>query len=252
MSNDTDAVYQIYTFAAQQRIRLLTQMIVDKMGRTVQSGPFKGMELLDITSWGGFTEASKLLGCYEAELHSRLEFGIQRKPEIVVNIGCAEGYYAVGLARRLPGVPVFAFDLEPQSQEICRLSAERNGVGGQLTVGGRCTADSLAPLVAGKRALIVMDCEGAEIELLTAVSVASMGDCDLIVECHDFMNRAITPTIAPLFVNSHAIEYIQEGPRDPSSFDCLARVHSLDRWLLVCEFRPELMFWLHCWSKTRA
>lgn len=250
--NETDVLQQIFMFIAEGRQKSIADILVKKHGRLVQGGPFKGMKFSDRKVWGELTEAAKLVGCYEQEMHEALEKAIARQPDVVVNVGCAEGYYAIGLALRLPGVPVYAFDIEPQAQEICTHAAELNGVSGQVHVAGRCDVDSLTNLVAGKRALIVMDCEGGEKELLTAQSVASLHGCDLIVECHDFMDRTITPSITMPFVGTHHLEYLQEGARDPSAFVPFGRLHSLDRWLAVCEYRPEVMFWLVCWSAARG
>jgi hypothetical protein len=41
-------------------------------------------------------------GCYEHELHGEIEQLVTRGFDAVLNIGCGEGYYAIGLARRMP------------------------------------------------------------------------------------------------------------------------------------------------------
>ena len=56
--------------------------------------------------------------------------------DALLNIGCADGYYAVGLAMRMPGVPVFAHDLNPKAQTGCREVAALNGVAERGQVGG--------------------------------------------------------------------------------------------------------------------
>ena len=54
----------------------------------------------------------KLLCCYEAELHPAIERAAARNPQLIVTIGCAEGYYAVGMARVLLAARVHAFAYE--------------------------------------------------------------------------------------------------------------------------------------------
>jgi predicted O-methyltransferase YrrM len=54
----------------------------------------------------------KLLGVYERELHDVLENLIAWGPDLVIDAGAAEGYYAVGLARRLPQSRIMAFEME--------------------------------------------------------------------------------------------------------------------------------------------
>jgi hypothetical protein len=38
---------------------------------------------------------------------------------VIINVGCAEGYCAVGMARLLPPGRIYAFDINPQAQDIC-------------------------------------------------------------------------------------------------------------------------------------
>ena len=59
----------------------------------------------------------KLIGSYEEEVHLIIEEIIRRRYSIVVNIGCAEGYYAVGFALRIPDAIVYAFDIETTAQQ---------------------------------------------------------------------------------------------------------------------------------------
>ena len=59
----------------------------------------------------------KLIGSYEEEVHPIIEEIIRRRYSIVVNIGCAEGYYAVGFALRIPDAIVYAFDVDTTAQQ---------------------------------------------------------------------------------------------------------------------------------------
>ena len=79
--------------------------------------------------------APKLLGCYEQELHQVIERCIKTPYECVVNVGCGDGYYAVGLARRMPNAEIKAYDLHEGRRALCKSAAEENGVGGRVSVG---------------------------------------------------------------------------------------------------------------------
>jgi hypothetical protein len=57
--------------------------------------------------------SAKFLGTYEQELHGVIEKAMESHPKFVLNIGCAEGFYAVGLAIRLNDAQVFAADSDP-------------------------------------------------------------------------------------------------------------------------------------------
>jgi len=240
----------ILGLSAAARVKLLSQELVRVLEGKVQNGPFTGMLLPDESSWGFGDVAPKILGCYELELHATIEKAISRAPEIVINVGCAEGYYAVGLARRLPAAKTYAFDIDTKATAVCRAAAERNGVADRLEVRGECRAQDLVDLTRGvKRALIVLDCEGAELALLTPEIVRQLAHCDIIVETHDFMNRTITPTLAKTLSAHHDPEHIREGPRDPAGYPVLRQLSSLDRALVTCEFRPEVMYWFAAWAR---
>ncbi len=54
--------------------------------------------------------------------------------ETVLNIGCPEGYYAVGMARHMPATRVLAFDLNPVAQQTCVVLAAKNDVAKRVQV----------------------------------------------------------------------------------------------------------------------
>lgn len=229
------------------RIDELTWQLVQVVGTKVQAGPFAGMVLPELSSWSGGYLAPKILGCYEAELHDALEHAIAQQPDVVINVGCAEGYYAVGLARRLPNARTFAFDISTEAQAACTSAARMNGVGDRVTVLGECDARQLVELTRGcRRALLVIDCEGTEVQLLSAEALPQLRQCDIIVELHDFVDRSISATLGARLLPTHDVTAVREGPRDPAGVDILSRLGTLDRTLLVCEGRPELMHWLVC------
>lgn len=224
----------------------LTNYISQQTKRTVQSGPFAGMVLPEQVSWGNGDVLPKLLGTYEQELHPAIEKAIARNPKVVFNVGCAEGYYAVGLARRLSSVPVYAFDTDKMAREICFGACLSNNTTRAITK----ELFTTGYLDRRKNPLIIMDIEGGECNILT--SPPSVFDSsDLIVECHDFIHPDTTDTLVMRFKETHDIEVITEGPRDPSSIELVKNMHSLDRWLCVNEGRPVCMQWLVAWSKER-
>lgn len=233
-----------------ERINRFTRQVAQVFQMKVQDGPFAGMLLPVKASWGGGYLAPKIIGCYEAELHKAVEKAVARKPDVVINVGCAEGFYAIGLARRLPKARVHAFDISSEAQAACASAAAENGVTDRVTVHGLCDGPQLVELTrTSRRALIVMDCEGAERELLSEETAAALAHCDLIVELHDFVDRTITPTLTARFSRTHKTATIREGARDPSACDPLRTLGSFDRAMLVCEFRPELMHWMTCWAR---
>src|SRR4051812_42950342 len=90
------------TLRLQTRRRRLLRRVLRAQGQhgpdpVVLNGPFKDMRFVCLGTSSG--ELPMVLGSFEAELHDHLERFLARAPRVVVNIGCAEGYYAVGIAR---------------------------------------------------------------------------------------------------------------------------------------------------------
>ncbi len=146
----------------QARYRRLVSQITAKAGWQVQTGPFAGMRYVEEARSSALLP--KLLGTYEDELHPALETFLAMSYPVAIDIGCAEGYYAVGLARRLPGAIVHAYDLEPRARSLCTELAKRNGVADRVLIHERFTPDELLALPA-ERLLVICDVDGYEIEL---------------------------------------------------------------------------------------
>jgi hypothetical protein len=238
------------TDAARAQVREIARQLIDAVGPRVQFGPFAGTLLAESASWQDGDIVPKILGSYEQELHNSIQRAIERCPEVVINIGCAEGYYAIGLARKLPNAYVYAFDTDSKARAACLSAARQNGVSERIDVRAECRSEELITLASGRRRVFVIcDCEGAEYELFNIHTIESLSNTDLIIECHDFRIRDIRTTLSKNFSSSHDVDCIREGARDPAKFSVLRSLGTLERWLAVCEFRPEVMYWLACWHK---
>jgi hypothetical protein len=209
-----ELVSKLLDVSARLRRAELNRELLKEADALVQSGPFRGMRLSLEASWSDGSVAPKVL--------------------------------AVGLALRLPNAKVIAFDSDERAQAVCRQMAAANAVADRVEVTGCCTPERLGAVMADRgRILLVMDCEGAELELLSDDVIAGMRNCDVIVECHDFINRGITEALTDRLATSHRVE---ERSRDPGQFPLLQNRSSLECWLALCEFRPKLISWLVCWA----
>src|SRR5271170_2035809 len=92
-------LYEMLGPAVWARQAALAAYLFDYYKGVVAAGLFQGLRLLPDVSWGVGDNAAKLVGLYEAELHPALHDLALTPPPVVINVGCAEGYYAVGLAR---------------------------------------------------------------------------------------------------------------------------------------------------------
>lgn len=231
----------LQTVANARRTELIPVVYHFTQGK-VQTGPFTGMTILPYFMWGDGDTASKLLGEYENELHFCLDQAIQSDPDVVINVGCAEGYYAVGLGGRTKA-RIYAADIEPSAQLICQANASANGVAVELH--GEVNPVSLRGMIADhQRPLVVCDCEGYEDELLDLVRCPELKRCMILVETHDNINPNLTNIIAQRFHDTHQVVKIRQDKKDPYQFSWLDQFSDCDKWCLVHEGRPQLGHWL--------
>lgn len=219
---------------------VLTRRYIAAHGRTVQGGPFQGMiysELADHRHIG-----ARLLGSYEHEIASVVERCCQIPYDQVIDVGCAEGYYAVGFARRIPTARVTAFDTDPWARRACQELARLNHVSDRVNVLGFCSTASLENVIAGGRVLLVLDCEGYEQVLLDPEAVPKFARCDLIVELHD-APPALEHPLVRRFRATHEVELIHSMPRTASDARPLDGISISEQLLMMDEMRHAWQGW---------
>lgn len=207
----------------------------------VLAGPFAGLKYVSESVIGGL---ARLFGTYEAELHGVVEEVVEKGYPAIINIGSGEGYYAIGLARRLPDARVYAFDMDPAEQRQCQRMVEANGVADRVSIAGACSIDELAALPL-RGCLLVCDCEGAEFELLQPGLVPALRAADILVELHDWLVPGTTAAIVERFRDTHDIRLIDTQPRDPDAYPQLRGLNPAERRLVVDERRPPWMQWAY-------
>ena len=248
--NHSQNISDILTRAAQAKIAELTEQVIHYKGLSVQDGPFKGMKLPETASWGNGDTLPKILGTYEQELNVSIETCIARKPEVVVNIGCAEGYYAVGLAKRMPGVQVNAYDNDMKALRLCT-DAVRLNHAEMVNIGRDGFIKADIHELRGKKSMYVIDCEGAELDYVE--NPENFVNADLIIECHEFKDRECVSKLVTVLSKTHDINLLREGPRDPASIELLRGLNTLERFCAVCEMRPApTMLWVVALAKSRS
>jgi methylase of polypeptide subunit release factors len=105
------------------RSRAIANGYIRQYGAKIMQGPFAGMDYVTSATEGALTP--RLIGTYESELHPYLRDFAAKDLDCVIDVGCAEGYYAVGLARMMPAVTVHAFDIQAHARSACAELAAR-------------------------------------------------------------------------------------------------------------------------------
>ncbi len=238
------AIDRVRTHLRRRRMTPLREEYVRRYGLDVLRGPFAGMRYPpDLAAHGHVSHhlIAKLVGSYERQVYPWFEEWIAGDFDLVIDVGCAEGFYAVGIARAMPSVEVRAYDIYAQAREDCAELARVNGVQDRVTIADECTPSILAE-VSEKRVALLSDCEGYEKILLDPSLAPNLRNWSIIVEQHDLQDPTIGATIARRFRDTHEIEVIDFVPPDGADVAEL-------RWLtdkqvrFVLSERPLPMSW---------
>ena len=189
---------------------------------TVGDGLFKGMLYPDFNAYGSAI-FPKLLGSYESELYFEVGNLLKNNYKYIVDIGCAEGFYAVGTARLSPSSIVLAYDINEKAISFCKQMAQLNNVT-NIKFGDFCSQDTLRGLDFGNKSLIICDCEGYEKELFAGNISSSLKECDILIELHDLYDETISPSILKEFSSTHDAKFIYSE----NTFEKIRKINSLN------------------------
>ena len=217
--------------------------------RTVLSGPFAGMR------FGVGSEPSKvlpkLIGSYECELHETVESLISKRLTTIINIGSADGYYAVGMAVKCPQAQIIAFEMDEDLRNACINVAVINGVADRITILGKCDARSLDAFTLDGD-LIIIDCEGAEVDILDEFNVQKLANTWLLIELHDALRPGCSRILWQRFEKTHDMNFISSTLRDPNKFDILRGLRPRQKVLSLDEKRLGVQEWVVMTPKTQG
>lgn len=192
----------------------LEEYVKTKCGRAVRAGPFAGMKYVERAI--GSQYLPKLIGIYEREIAPAIEEAVARAPRHVLVAGAAEGYYAVGLALRLPRARVWAYEMDPAGRELLRELAALNGVADRVNVRGFCGPSDVT--ACDERALVICDCEGYEAELFTPETVSRLAESWVLIEAHEVARPGIIQRLTSAFAGTHDTQRFDSTPRTIADF----------------------------------
>lgn len=219
----------------------------------VKHGCFKGMKYPEAKAICSAL-FPKLIGSYEKEIQPILEKICREGYTEIVDIGCAEGYYAVGLAMRIPTAKIFAYDTNKDAIRLCKRMADLNNVGKRITAGSFCSVETLKSIPFMTKGLIISDCEGYEKKLFVEDTVPFIASCDLLIEIHDYIDINISSLIRQRFAETHEVEIIRSiddiDKAKSYFYEELTGFDLESRKILLGECRPTIMEWFYMKSRS--
>jgi hypothetical protein len=226
--------------------RLFQKWLFMRLDDKVFTGPFAGTTY----SSSSYHAIPCLLGTYEMELHEAAQEVAHTECDLVVDVGAASGIYVTGMGKLLPGVRMVAFEADNETRNCLRHNVATNSLDNRVDVHGHCGVDDLKGVLAGsKRSLVIMDVEGAEVELLQPARIRELQTATMIIETHENVEPGCSALIKGRFDSTHAIRTVVARARTATDFPLLAAWKS-NRvvWKLAAramsEFRSGVQEWL--------
>ena len=224
------------------------KILEEQYGLIIAYGPFKGMKLSENLSWSKEDRITQTLGIYEEHVLNKLIYFSNKGSKRFIDIGAADGYFAVGMAFSKIYKEVYAFEIEQKRQQIIKENAARNSCSERVTVYGQVNVTLLNKHINKDfKSTFLIDIEGAEYNLLSTEMLLLLRGNYVICELHpwyvdngDKLQRDLLDRASRLF----NIELIQRDYYSPNSFPELNDLSDEERLVAVGESRGKNMQWL--------
>ena len=223
-------------------------ILEEKYDHVIAYGPFKGMKLSDDIWWSKNDRITQTLGIYEEHVVERLKEFSSQGASRFIDIGAADGYFAIGMAFSKIYSKVVAYEIEPIGQKRIRENSAINRCEDLVSVFGEADYSSLKNLLSEDlKTSILVDIEGAEYQLLDEGMLSLMSNCYLICELHPWLvddgyqqQRKLIERAKKNF----NVELIKRECYAPNIFPELDDLSDEERLIAVGEGRGRNMQWL--------
>ena len=215
---------------------------------TVRYGPFKGLQLIEDPWWGHLDLGSQCLGLYEKEILNFIENIQPDQFSTFIDIGAADGYYGVGILFSEKIKQSICFERTDKGRKAIHTNWTKNGSRGRLRVEGIANRTTISSLGEDdlEKALILIDIEGNEFDLLDYDILYKFRHSTILLEIHNWVDgfkekyKKLLSNLDRLF----SIEIIERVDRQVDKYAELRDFTDDIRLLLVSERRPCLMRFL--------
>ncbi len=210
----------------------------------IKTGPFKDVKYLFPQKFS-IPQVAKVLGTYESELHPYLDRLKGRFYQTIINIGCAEGYYAGGFSNLFPQSDLVLFETIEKYWKDIEKTLELNQFKESHRIYGECTVESLRKTITSQT-FIFCDCEGCEYKLLDPDILPGLKECDLLLELHAVTDLSTSSFsfFRDRFQQTHDIDFIPVQRFKPFPQDLKSTFSENEFYALSSEGRTRSFGWL--------
>ena len=234
----------------QKRREFLSNKIFKKFKGVVKYGPFKGLKLSEKVWWSHTDMGSILFGFYEKEiLEEVLKTSINKEKKNFIDIGAADGYYAIGVLKSNLYDHSYCFELTKKGREVIKENSILNNVFKKISIHGEVDTllSNYLPFYILNNSLILIDIEGHEFNLLSLEFLKEIKYAKVIIEIHEYFHEDGVRMLEELKKKLKIFFEIKEittQQRNLAPFIELDNFSDSDRWLLCSEGRYKKGKWL--------
>ena len=164
--------------------REVWSILREKHNHKVAYGPFKGLSLPKKLWWGD-DRITQTLGIYEEHVLSQLIENSQQGATKLIDVGAADGYFAIGLIFSKIYQKSIAFEISQEGQNRILENAKRNQCEDRIEIHGEATLESLTAALSGpQKSTVLIDIEGSEYDLLNDDVLEALSSSFIICELH--------------------------------------------------------------------
>ena len=212
----------------------------------VQNGIFKGLQINKDISWGRGDIASKVYGFYENKIQKILK---DIKKPILIDIGAADGYFAIGSLHSGLTEFCYAFEQSENGKKALLKTAEINKVSSKLSIKGKVNSNiflSMLPKnIDFSKVALLCDIEGDEYNLFTNKILNTFKKSCLIIEIHNNVDDKIQKQFFQRAEKYFKATIITDNEKEYLNLPELHSLNDIDRSLLACEGRSYIGKWLY-------
>lgn len=210
----------------------------------VRSGLFEGM-LWPQSVVVGSEFAPKVLGTYELELQGIFADLLKNGTATsFIDVGAAEGYYAVGACLLNSDVKVHAYEIQNRAHAGIRELALLNGVAERLDVTGEFDLRAVDKDRFGARPVFLIDIEGEEVNLVDERFAEVFAAASIVIEVHDFVRPGAGRLLKKVLSPTHRVKEIRCSDSGRLPLKEGTGLSAAD-WAIACgESRPDGNYWL--------
>lgn len=228
----------------------LSLHVLQACGWKVISGPFKGLKFPPpVGGWSNVDLGGMALGIYEKEVLDVIS-GLSEPVELFINLGAADGYYAVGMLSAGLAKHAVCFESDINAHKNILALAQLNNVSERVSLRGTAADNFLADVHCDQNSknLLLSDIEGGEFQIFHSEALFDqLRNFTILIEVHSPYPECLQKAsrIITASQKTHSYKWLTTTSRDLSNFSILDSLDDTNRWLLCSEGRPYRMSWLY-------